>query len=177
MSVAASVSASGGQESERIAVGRVVAPWGLRGDVRVEFLTTNAERFRQGGEVWLRGAPRRIESSRTQKNQVILKLSGVDRVEDAETLRGEFLEVPVESVPTLPAEWYYHYQLLGLEVWMEDGRHLGMLAEILETGANDVYIVRGTGRDYLIPAVADVVQQVDLEAGRLLVRDMPGLLD
>ncbi|MBI4496485.1 MAG: 16S rRNA processing protein RimM [Chloroflexi bacterium] len=164
-------------EPERVVVGRVLGTWGLRGDLRVQPLTDNPERFQPGQTVWLRGVPRRIEASRAQKGQVILKLSGVARAEEAEALRGEVLEVPIAEVPALSEDWYYHFQLVGLQVWTEDGRFLGAIADILETGANDVYIVRGADREYLIPAIAEVVQQVDLEAGRMTIRELPGLLE
>ncbi len=165
------------QSAERIVVGKVLAPWGLRGDMRVEPQTGNAKRFEIGSEILLQGEPRRIERSRRQGGVIILKLVGIERPEDIEPLRGEWLEIPAESVPVLAEDWYYHFQLIGLHVRTEDGRDLGTLAEILETGANDVYVVRGTGKEYLIPAVAEVVQTVDLGAGHLIVRELPGLLD
>jgi 16S rRNA processing protein RimM len=96
----------------------------------------------------------------------------------AEAYRDADLQVRLEDAAPLPEGVYYHWQILGLQVVTEQGESLGELVEILETGANDVYVVRDAeGRERLLPAIRSVVAQVDEQAGRLVVRPLPGLLD
>ncbi|HOR00660.1 MAG TPA: ribosome maturation factor RimM [Anaerolineae bacterium] len=160
-------------------VGRVLAPWGHRGQVRVEILTDFPERFAALEEILVGEdlVPYRLEAARLHKGSVVLKLEGVDDPEQASALRGALLYIPVSQAMPLEQDQYFHYQILGLEVWTVDGRYLGRISEILETGANDVYVVQSDGREVLIPAVADVVQEVDLERHRLIVAPPPGLLE
>ena len=106
----------------------------------------------------------------------VLKLSGIDDRNESETLRGKLLEVPESELMRLPQDTYFQHQIVGLEAVTTDGRKLGTIAEILQTGSNDVYVVKGE-REHLIPAIGDVVKEVDLEAGRLVVDAIPGLLD
>ncbi len=175
----AGASAAPGEAPSHLIVGRVLAPWGRRGEVRVEILTDFPERFSQLEEVLVgdERVPYRLEAARLQRGYAILKLFGVDATEEAEALRGALLYIPVSEAMPLEAGQYYQYQILGLDVWTVAGRHLGRVSEILETGANDVYVVRQDGREVLIPAVADVVQEVDLERQRLVVTLPPGLLE
>ena len=162
-------------------VGRVLAPWGHRGQVRVEILTDFPQRFFALREIWVGvGEERRpyaVESARLHKGNVTLKLAGIDNPAQAEALRGELLYVPVAEAVPLGEDEYYHSQILGLDVWTTEGQYLGRVTEILETGSNDVYVVQGEDREILIPALATVVQQVDLERRRLIVALPPGLLE
>ncbi len=159
-------------------IGRVLAPWGHRGEVRVEIMTDFPERFSRLEEVLVgeAHAPYRLQSARLHKGNAILKLEGIDNPEQAAALRGELLFIPVSEAMPLGEDQYYHYQILGLDVWTRDGRYLGRVSEILETGANDVYVVRN-GREVLIPALADVVQEVDLAGHRMIVTLPPGLVE
>lgn len=160
-------------------VGRVRAPFGYRGEVRIQILTDFPERFAELQEIWVGPElrPYHVESARLQQGGAILKLEGIDDPEHAGELRGELLYVPLSEAMPLGEDQYYHYQILGLDVYTVDGRRLGRIEEILETGSNDVYVVQEQGREVLIPAVKDVVQQVDLEQHRLVVSLPPGLLD
>lgn len=161
-----------------VLVGRVLTSWGVRGEMRILPSTSNPERFRQGRRLVLNGVERRIITARpTGKGQFLLLLDGITTPEMAAEFRDASLYVREEDAPPLETDWYYHFQLLGLTVVTEEGRELGVLAQILETGANDVYIVRSDSREYLIPAIADVVQEVDLEAKRMTIHALPGLLD
>lgn len=161
-----------------VLVGRVLAAWGLRGEMRIWPVSTNPDRFRQGRRLLVNGESRRIITSRSHgRGQIVLLLDGITTPEMAAAFRGADLFVREEDAPPLDEDWYYHFQLLGLKVVTDDGRELGVLVQVLETGANDVYIVRNDTREYLIPAIADVVQQVDLEAQRMTIHPLPGLLD
>ena len=124
----------------------------------------------------MKGHPVIVEESRPQGKLVVLKFEGVDTVEDAQALRGEFLSIPAEDLAPLPEGEYYHYQIIGLEVWTTGGQFLGHIVEVMETGSNDVYVVRSDDGEALIPATEDVVQSIDLERGRMEIEAIPGLL-
>ena len=145
---------------------------GLRGEVEVEPLTVNQDRFQAGLE--LRAGDRRvtIEGARQSARGLALKLAGIDDRSAAEELRGEYLEVAAAAVASLPEGSYYHWQLVGLEVVSLDGSRLGKIVDVQEYPANDVYVVRAGDTEILVPAVRDVVREVDLEGGRMVV-DLP----
>ena len=164
------------QDHQLIVVGRVVAPWGVKGEVKVEVMTDFPDRFSPGEEVHIDGCPMRIENSRWHKGRVTLKLDTVDSVEAAEKIRGRWLEIPSSKLRPLPQDQYYQFQLIGLEVWTTEGQHLGRIADILPTGSNDVYLVQGELGELLIPAIEDVVKSVELEKGRIVVELIAGLL-
>jgi 16S rRNA processing protein RimM len=109
----------------------------------------------------------------------LLKIEGCDDRSTAETLQKYLVQIPFEESLPLDEGEYYEHQIVGLAVWTEAGERLGLVDEILYTGANDVYVVRSdldSRRPILIPAIADVVQAVDLEGGRLVVTLPPGLV-
>ncbi len=167
------------EEPTHLVVGRILAPWGVRGEVRAEILTQFPERFAVLQEITVGEEHRvyRLQSARLHKGNVVLKLEGVDSPEEAAGLRDELLYVPVSEAMPLEEHEYYHHQILGLDVYTTGGEYLGTVSEILETGSNDVYVVEQRGREILIPALADVVQEVDLERQRLIVTLPPGLID
>jgi len=159
-----------------LAVGRILAPWGIRGDVVIQVLSDNSDRFKPGASVVLEGQPRKVERQRTVSGKTVVKLSGVNDRNAAEALRGKPLEVPEAELMALPTDTYFQHQIIGMTAVTSDGRELGTVQEILRTGSNDVYVVKGT-REYLIPAIGDVVKQIDLDARQMLIDPIPGLLD
>jgi len=159
-----------------VAVGRVVGPWGLHGDLKVESLTDFPERFAAGASVCLSGVAYAIERCRWQRGRVVLKLAGIDSATAAEALRDCLLEVPEEDLRPLGEGEYYHFQILGLEVRTTTGEVLGRVEQIISTGSNDVFVVRSQRGEILIPAVDDVVKSVNPAAGRIEVEAVEGLL-
>ena len=157
-----------------VTVGRVVGVHGMRGDIKVEPLTDFPQRFERGAVLWLAGDPRHVERSRRQGRLVYLKLQGIDSRTAAESCTGEELTVP-EAHAIAEEGVYYQHDLIGLRVLSEDGETLGRLADILSTGANDVYVVRGDRGELLLPAIDDVVKQIDPRAGCIVVDLLPGL--
>ncbi len=161
---------------DSVEVGRIVAPWGVRGDLRVEPVTDNPKRYRPGSVLRLRGRPTKVVRSRESGRRLVVKLEGVDDRNAAEALRGELLTIRPEEAPPLGDGAYYHFQIIGMGVFDERGSRLGEVTGILRTGGNDVYEVRdGEGREVLAPAIADVVLDVDTERGRMTVRLPEGL--
>jgi 16S rRNA processing protein RimM len=152
-----------------VAVGRIGAPWGVHGDVKVLPLTDFPERFQPGASLWVRGRRHEVRRSRWTGGLVYLGLSDIDSRDAAGELRGALLEVPEGDLTPLPEGQYYRFQIIGLEVYTPEGSSLGRVAEVLPTGSNDVYVIRGGPRELLIPAIEDVVKEVDLKGGRLVV--------
>ena len=152
-----------------MAVGQVAAPWGVRGDVKVLPLTDFPERFQRAAALWVRGRRHEVRRSRWSRGLVYLRLVGIDSRDSAEELRDALLEVPESDLTPLPEGQYYRFQVIGLEVRTPEGRSLGRVVEIIATGSNDVYVVRGGPRELLIPAIEDVVLEVDVQGGRLVV--------
>jgi 16S rRNA processing protein RimM len=145
----------------------------LSGAVKAESLSDVPHRFDIGQTLHVRGDPYVISSSvRASRSQVILKFRGIDSLARARGLLGEWMTVPRESVPALPEGGYFHFQLLGLQVFTRDGERLGRVCEILETGSNDVYVVSNDGGELLLPALADVIREIDLAQGVMVV-DLP----
>ena len=163
-------------EVETLIVGRVLGSHGVRGFVRVEPLTDDPERFASLKQVIIEGREYRVSSARVSPGRILVKLEGIDTPEAARLLRNEYLRVPFEAAAPLPEGAYYHFQLVGLHVETTSGEPLGVLAEVLALPANDVYVVRGDRGELLIPAVRDIVTQIDLEARRMVVDPLPGLL-
>lgn len=150
---------------------------GLRGELICAILTDFPERFASTDEVLVGEPPRPfpVERQRIERGRLILKLAGINTRTAAEELRGAMIEVPVEQAVDLPPGTYFWHQIIGLRVEDRGGRDLGRVADILVTGSNDVYVVRDDRRELLIPAISDVVRQIDVEQGRIVVELLPGL--
>jgi 16S rRNA processing protein RimM len=162
----------------RIAVGRINGPWGLQGHVKVTPLTSNPQRLQPGSELIVNGERRHVLDVASPKGYPCVLFDGYHNRNGAETLKGALIEIEEDELPELAPDQYYVHQLIGLQVVTTDGDHLGSLEDVLRTGANDVYLVkRRKAKDILIPAIADVIVRVDLEAGEMLIDALPGLLE
>lgn len=163
-----------GPAPERLVIGRIATPHGTRGEVRMSIVASQPDGLRALrtvyiGEDQVPHQVRRIHLIASGK-EAILRLAALANPEEAAELRGERVWADLTALPALPENEYYHYQLLGLDVADEAGMILGRLSEIIETGANDVYVVRGPAGEVLLPAIAGVILTVDLDEGRMTVR-------
>ncbi len=150
--------------------------WGRHGELKLQLHTDFPDRFASGAVVFLDGAPITVQRSRPYKSGLLVKLWGVNGRGSASRLRDAYLTVPSAELPELEDATFYHFQIVGLEVHNVEGERLGHVREILETGSNDVYVVqRESARDLLVPAIADVVVDVDVSAGRMTVELPEGL--
>lgn len=146
----------------------MLAPFGLKGELKVQPLTDNPARFEPKSRLYVDGQPVTVAGSREAQGYVYLRLRGVVDRDGAEPYRHALLQVPESDLPELAPGEYYRFQLLGLEVVDTEGRPLGTLDEVIETGANDVYRVRTPdGQDVLLPATDDVIVSIDLAARRM----------
>lgn len=171
-------------EPRFLAVGRVSRPHGVRGELRVVLLTDYPGRLGQHAYFYLASPDspemvRRypVEKLRRHKEVLLLKLGGCDDRNGAEELRGQLVQIPTEEAVPLEEGEYYDFQLIGVNVEAESGESLGQVVEVLKTGANDVYVVRGSWGEVLLPAVKDVVLKLDIEARQMVVNLLPGLLE
>ena len=158
-----------------IPIARVVAPWGIRGEVKVEVLTDFPERFSCGEILYLQGRAVTIKSSRYRGNTAIIKLDIIDSRNSAELIRGASLEVPSSELKPLPKGEYYRFQLLGLEVQSAEGRLLGRISNVIPTGSNDVYEISSDTGVFLIPATDEVVKSIDIGKGCMIIEILKGL--
>lgn len=165
-----------------LVIGQITRPHGVRGEVRADIHTELPERFGWLKQVYLAADPDEpyphvlaVEAARLHQGQVLLKLATVEQRDDAERLRGQWLLVPESEAIPLEEGEYYLYQLIGLAVYTQEGEHLGELVEVIETGANNVFVVRGAEREVLIPDTSEVIQDIDFEHGRVTVHLLPGL--
>lgn len=167
-----------GETDGYLVVGRIGAPHGVRGEVRFRILTDFPERLVAGKRIYVGESreERSIAGLRGAGENGILELDGVGDRFQAGHLRNQFVYVHVRDVPDLPEGEMYTHELIGLEVRTETGEGLGRIREILHTGANDVLIVSDeAGNERLLPAIDDVLIEIDLEARSVLVRLLPGL--
>jgi len=154
-----------------VIVARIVAAWGIRGEVKVEALTDVPGRLAPGSAVHLNGQPARIVSAHPKGRDLVIKLDTVPDRNHAETLGGALLTVPQADVPPPPDGAYYHFQIIGMDVFDHRRIKLGVVAAIMGTGANDVYVVRDDGGgETLVPATSDCILGVDLDNNRMTVR-------
>ncbi len=160
-----------------VVVGLVTGVHGLRGEVSVQNRSDNPDRWNAGGRVLREdGRPLTIEASRRHGKKLLVKFADIAGRDGAERLRGAVLVVPESWLPRLEAgEWWAH-QLEGCEVRTASGRMLGVLTEVIANPANDIWVaVDEGGAETLIPALADVLIDIDVEARTIVVRDVPGL--
>jgi len=168
--------------ADMVTIGRIVRPQGRKGEVVVEPLSDRPDRFPSLRQAFVAGEagsaqPVRVHDAWPHKGRFVLKLEGVDSIDDAERYRGLDLRIPEEDLSALPAGSYYHHQLRGLRVDDADGREVGRVAEVMETGGEAaVLVVRGPDGEMLIPLADAFVRDVDLPRGRVVVR-VPELVD
>jgi 16S rRNA processing protein RimM len=156
-----------------VAVGRVLGPFGLKGELKVQPLTDNPRRLAPRSRLWADGQKFTVSASREAQGFTYITLKGFRDRTSVERLRHALLQIPESDLPPLGEGEFYRYQLIGLLVVNRDGEELGVLEEIIETGANDVYRVRGPDGDLLLPALDDVIANIDLGARRMVVDPPP----
>jgi 16S rRNA processing protein RimM len=160
-------------EEARLAVGRIVGAHGIRGEVKMDVFSDHPDRLAGIRRVYFNDDPnpRPVRSARFHGRQLLLTFAEINDRDAAEDLRGTTVRVSGSQLPPLEDGAFYHYQLIGLSVYLESGEKLGTLSEIIESGEVDIYVVRErSGREQLFPALKDVVLDIDPAADRVVVR-------
>lgn len=156
--------------SPPLRIGRVLKAHGVRGGLRVEPLTDFPDRFNPGRQVTVEGRLLTISRSQQSDEGLIVTFAGIEDREQAAALRGAYITVPLDDARPLPADRYYHFQLVGLTVVdSRGGGTLGTVREVLSYPANDVLLVTGAGGERLVPMVSSVILKVDLDVGQITV--------
>ena len=162
-------------------IGQIVNHFGIKGMVKVNPFTDAISQFEEMETILVdkKGSIKeiQIEEVKYSKNQVLLKLKGIDTVEDAEKYRNCYLKLPREKARRLPRDTYFIADLIGLEVYTEEGKLLGKVDDIYNTGASDIYVIKDTlGKQILLPAIKEVIKQIDLEQEKIVVHLLEGLV-
>lgn len=166
---------------ERVVVGKITSAHGIRGEVKVSLFVDDPSFLSDVKTIRLDGRPPReiaVRGVRFHSGSALLLFEGVTDRTEAERLRGRELSVPLSLLPALDEDEYYVSEIVGLQVESSEGEPLGTLEEVIFTGANEVYVLRGGPHgEILIPAIESVVQSVDLEGGRMVVALPDGLIE
>jgi 16S rRNA processing protein RimM len=168
--------------SERLVpLGEIVATHGIQGWLKLNPYNAQTTVLGPDREVWLEKNgtrwTRRIAVSRPFKNQLLVKFSGVDRLEEAKRCVGSVLYVAERDLDALAAGEYYHFQVIGLEVFDTRGARIGVIARTWATPGGELYVVTGPLKEYLIPAVKEIIEKIDFAANKMVINPPEGLLD
>ena len=171
-----------GSPGNLLLAGKVERPHGLDGRLRVRSYLESEKSFLRSGTIFLKprsGGTRAftVSSIRPHKNTFLLTLKGLDTLTEAEEYKGATLFIKRDTLVREDKNEYYWVELIGLKVYLETGEYMGTIHRIVQTGANDVYVVRDGEKEVLIPAIHDVVKEVDLDDGTMIIAEMEGLLD
>lgn len=166
-------------KKEYLEAGKIVTTHGIRGEVKIMPYTDSPDLLAEFDRLFI-GKEREevlIERSRVFKNTVIAKIEGVDTPEAAEKLRNKVLYMHRDDLE-LDDDTYFIQDLIGMEVRDADTQQVyGTIADVMQTGANDVYVIKGADREYLVPAIADVVVSTDIDGNIMTIRPLDGLFD
>ncbi|MGH7779225.1 MAG: ribosome maturation factor RimM [Candidatus Binataceae bacterium] len=175
-------STRGDSAREMIRIGRIAGAHGLNGALRMRPDNPDSNSFAHAESVTLElGDNRReyvlVSAGRAGAGMIRLIVEGVSDVEQAEALKGATVMVETSELPAAAPGEFYYYQAVGCEVVLTDGRKIGIVQEVLSTGANDVLVVRNGRKETLVPVIADVVKEMDMDARRIVIEPVPGLLE
>lgn len=161
---------------DKFEIGKIVNTFGIKGEVKITPYTDNIEQFKKLKSIYVDDNEIEIEGVKYQKNVVILKLKGIDDMTSAESLRGSLIKVK-RSNKKLPEGTYYIVDLIGSRVYTDEGEFLGILQDIYNTGANDIYTVKTEeNKEILLPSIKEVIKEIDLENKKIIVHILKGLI-
>lgn len=152
-----------------LTIGQIINTHGVKGEVKVFPLTDDIKRFRKLKNVIIDGAEKNITWCKLQGDRVILKLEGIDDMEAAVSLRSKYIEVTRENAVKLSEGRYFIADIIGCNVFDDNGILLGVIDNVIQTGSNDVYSVKGK-EEILIPALKDIVIKIDIESRQIFIK-------
>lgn len=162
-------------------VGQIVNTFGVKGMLKIKPFTDDANRFEELKKVYICKKEKleevEIEEVKYHKDMVLLKVKGIEDMNEAEKVKGLYLKIDRKNAKKLPKDTYFIADLLGLEVYSDTGELLGKVDDIFRTGANDVYVVKNeNGKQLLLPGIPDVIKEIDLEKEKIIVHLLKGLI-
>jgi 16S rRNA processing protein RimM len=152
-----------------LAVGQIINTHGLKGELKIYPLTDDIRRFRKLEKVFIDGAEKKVVWCKLQTDRVILKLEGIDSIEQAQKYKEKYIEIAREDAVPLEEGTYFVADLIGCTVYDTEGNNLGVVYDVLKTGSNDVYWIK-EGKELLIPALKDIVTEVDVEHSKIIIK-------
>jgi len=167
---------------EFLEIGQIVNTFGIKGMVKIKPFTDDIKRFDRLKKVYIETGKTKkeyeVEEVKYHKDMVLIKFKGIDKVEDAEMLRNSYLKVARKDEPELEEGTYYIADLIGLNVYSDDGNLLGKVDDIFNNGGKcDIYAVKDkTGKQILLPAISDVIKEINLNDGKIVVHLIKGLI-
>ena len=162
---------------EYLEIGQIVGTHGIKGFMKIKPLTDDIRRYDKLKTIYINTVEFEIEQVGYNKNMVLLKLKGIDKIEEAEKYRNFYLKIDRKDAAKLPENSYFIVDLLECSVYTEENELLGKIDDIFPTGSNDVYVVKdGLGKQILIPAIKEVVKSVDLANKKIVVKLLEGLI-
>ncbi|MGZ3637935.1 MAG: ribosome maturation factor RimM [Ktedonobacterales bacterium] len=167
-------------DEEWVVVGEFVGPFGIHGEVKLRPITDFPERFERTPTLYVgdKHVPYRVEQAHMHKQLVLLRLAGITDVDAAEQLRGAQVWIPATELTPLQEDQFYLHDVVGLRVQHVNGRPLGVVTDVVSTGASELFVIRDPqGKEVLLPVVKSFVKQIDLAQGIILVDPIPGLFD
>ena len=165
-------------DQNRVAVGEINSPWGIKGHVKVTPLTSKPERLQPKQQVFVGDLALTITDAKIVGKIPVVQFSSFTTRNSVESLKGSLIEILEKDLPKLPENIFYIHDIVGLTVFTDDDEVVGEIIEVLQTGANDVYVIRPTnGKDVLIPAVESVIVAIKIEDESLIIRSNTGLFD
>lgn len=162
-------------------IGQIVNTFGIKGMVKVKPFTDNIERFNNLEKIYIKNksgqTEYKIQEIKYHKNMVLIKFEGIENPEQADLLRNSYLIVDRETEEPLEPGRYYIVDMIGLDVFTDDNEYLGKLEDIYNTGSNDIYVVKNElGKQVLLPAIEDVIKNIDMDNKKVMVHLIPGLV-
>lgn len=162
-------------------VGQIVNSYGIKGELKVVPYTDDITRFDELKTIYIQIGKEleeyEIESVKYHKNNVLMKLKGIDDINDTERFRNCYLKIKRENAVKLPEDTYFIVDLIGIEVFEENGTSIGKIVDIFPTGSNDVYVVKDElGKQILLPAISEVIKEVDISNKKMIVNIIKGLV-
>ncbi len=165
-------------KKEKLEVGQIVNVFGIKGFVKLYPYVDNINRFDELKNVFIKNNKFEIEQIKYQKNMVLIKFKGIETVEQAEKLRNSIVEIDRSDAIPLEEGQYFITDLIGLNVYLENGEKLGVLEDIYNTGSSDIYVVKNElGKQFLLPYIDDVIKNIDLDNEKITVHLIKGLIE
>ena len=162
-------------------IGQIVNTFGIKGMVKIKLFSDNIERFDRLEKVYIKNKEKlkeyQIEEVKYHKDMILIKFRGIENPEQANLLRNSYLMIDREEEKPLEEGTYYIVDMIGMDVYTEEGEKLGNIEDIFNTGSNDIYVVKSElGKQILLPAISDVVKNIDMENKKMVVHLISGLI-
>ncbi len=162
-------------------IGQIVNTQGLKGEMRVYPLTDYKERFEEIDWIYIGEdlqTKYEIEKARYKNDMVILKIKGIDNINEVERLKNKYLMIPRENARALEEDAHFIADLIGLKVYLVEGEYIGKLKEVMQPGGNDIYVIeREDGKEVLIPAVKKFVPEINITEGKMIIDPIEGMVE